>query len=251
MIMNRIATLTNQSFAISAAQHPFQSPVVSTLTRRRLQHADETFPPYARFAPVHYEPGYAYPLLVWLHDRAGNEHQIRRIMPHISMRNFVAVAPRGTVASRRRQGAFDWQQSGDSIEEAEARVMHCIDGAKARYHINCKRVFIMGSGNGGTMAMRIAWTHPERFAGVATLGGRLPTRFCPLRRIHELRGLPCLIAAARQSGNYPEAEVCRDLRLMHSAGCTVSLRQYPGCDGLTTRMLSDLNRWIMDLVCGG
>jgi hypothetical protein len=37
---------------------------------------------------------------------------------------------------------------------------------------------------------------------------------------------------------------------MHAAGCTVALRQYPGGDDLTTGMLSDLNHWLMELVCG-
>jgi hypothetical protein len=40
------------------------------------------------------------------------------------------------------------------------------------------------------------------------------------------------------------------LRLLHSAGCTVALRQYPGCDEVTTDMLADMDRWLMDLVCG-
>jgi hypothetical protein len=41
------------------------------------------------------------------------------------------------------------------------------------------------------------------------------------------------------------------LRLLHSAGCTVALRQYPGGDELTTGMLADINRWMMERVCGG
>ena len=34
-----------------------------------------------------------------------------------------------------------------------------------------------------------------------------------------------------------------------AAGCTVALRQYPCGDDLTTTMLADLNRWIMEVVC--
>jgi phospholipase/carboxylesterase len=41
------------------------------------------------------------------------------------------------------------------------------------------------------------------------------------------------------------------LRLLHVAGCTVALRQYPGGDNLTSNMLSDLDRWVMELVCSG
>jgi phospholipase/carboxylesterase len=71
----------------------------------------------------------------------------------------------------------------------------------------------------------------------------------PLRRVNELRRVPCLLTTSRDSQFYPAAQVCRDLRLLHVAGCTVALRQYPGDDSLTSNMLSDLDRWLMELVC--
>ena len=36
---------------------------------------------HSLFAPLKYEPGYAYPLLVWLHGLHGDERQLLRIMP--------------------------------------------------------------------------------------------------------------------------------------------------------------------------
>jgi phospholipase/carboxylesterase len=62
--------------------------------------------------------------------------------------------------------------------------------------------------------------------------------------------VPCFLATARLSRCYPEQQVCRDLRLLHAAGCMVALRHYPCGDELTTAMLSDLDRWLMDQVCG-
>ena len=46
------------------------------------------------FVPLHYEPNYAYPLIVWLHGAQDDERQLKRVMPFISLRNYVAVAPR-------------------------------------------------------------------------------------------------------------------------------------------------------------
>ena len=54
---------------------------------------------HASFAPQHYESGYSYPLLVWLHGPGCDERQLLRIMPQISMRNYVAIAPRGLLVS--------------------------------------------------------------------------------------------------------------------------------------------------------
>jgi phospholipase/carboxylesterase len=206
--------------------------------------------PYATFSPIHYEDGYAYPLIIWLHGAAGNEQQLRRVIPTISMRNYVAIAPRGTESHRRVSTSFSWQQTDAGIEEAEARVFDCLSIATGRFNVHTERVFLAGVGCGGTMAVRLAWSHPEKFAGAASFGGPLPTRNRPLRKLNSLRHLPCFLATGRKSGEYPEVEVCRDLRLLHSAGCTVALRQYPCGDDLTTAMLADLNRWLMELVTG-
>jgi phospholipase/carboxylesterase len=247
--MNRLTQFAEKSLIGQPFGGQVGTQPTSTLARRttqRLWSRDET--PFATFAPLNYEPGYAYPLIVWLHDRGGNEHHLRRVMPHVSMRNFVAVAPRGTV--RRRSGGFRWRQDVENIEAAETRIFDSIAEASGRFNVHAKRVFLAGCGCGGTMAVRIAWRNPERFAGVVTMGGPLPTNGSPLRRVNELRRVPCMVAMSRSSLHYPEDQVCRDLRLMHSAGCSVALRQYPGNEDLTTSMLSDLNVWAMELVCG-
>lgn len=198
---------------------------------------------------MHYEPGYAYPLVIWLHGAWGDEGQLRQVMPKISLRNYVAIAPRGTCAVYAERVSYCWRQTSDAVEAAETYVFDCIEIARGRFNIHPDRVFLAGVGCGGTMALRIAWEHPSRFAGVATFGGSLPTRDRPLRNVNALRQLPCFVAAGRTSRDYPEAAVCRDLRLLHAAGCTVALRQYPCGDELTTTMLADLNRWMMDIVC--
>ena len=45
------------------------------------------------FVPLHYEPNYAYPLLVWLHGPGESHSALKQVMPHVSMRNYVGVAP--------------------------------------------------------------------------------------------------------------------------------------------------------------
>jgi len=79
------------------------------------------------FAPIHYEQSYSYPLIVWLHGHASNEQELREVMPLISVRNYIAVAPRGTLQTEDRRGAFEWEQSSRSIAEAYERVQHCVE----------------------------------------------------------------------------------------------------------------------------
>jgi phospholipase/carboxylesterase len=188
---------------------------------------------------------------VWLHSTASSERELPHVMPHVSMRNYVAVAPRGSSTSARLNNKYSWRQTHEDIERAEAGIAECIATALRSFHIHADRVFLAGCGGGGTMALRLAWNDPGRFAGVVSINGPVPTRWRPLHRVKEARRLPCLLASSRDNRCYPADQVCRDLRLLHAAGCTVALRQYPGADDLTSGMLTDMNRWLMDLVCGG
>lgn len=199
------------------------------------------------FTPLHYEANYAYPLIVWLHGPADDERQLRRIMPLVSMRNYVGVAPRGTLGDPITPG-YGWSQSDDHILLAEHRVLAAIDAARQRFNISDGRIYLAGFDCGGSMALRFALNHPQLVAGVISLGGAFPRGRNPLGRLLEVRRLQVLLATGRESNNYAPDTVCEDLRLCYAAGMTISLRQYPCADELTTQMLSDTDRWIMEQV---
>ncbi|HEX3998338.1 MAG TPA: alpha/beta hydrolase-fold protein [Pirellulales bacterium] len=234
--------------------------------------------PYSLFAPLHYEPNYAYPLLVWLHGPGHDEQQLRRIMPSISLRNYVAVAPRGTIVAPNGAAAIapgkiatvatatisdasasvdaasaaghGWRQTEGHIQAAELRVMECLDAAAEKFHVAPDRCFLAGYGSGGTMAFRIALRNPQCFAGVLSLSGPFPSGRSPLAQLHDVRRLEVFIACCRAGSLYPTETVCHDLRLLHTAGMSVVLREYPGDDALTPQMLADMDRWLMEQVTG-
>jgi phospholipase/carboxylesterase len=201
------------------------------------------------FAPLHYEPGYAYPLLVWLHGRGADESQLLRIMPQISIRNYLAVAPRGprlSSADGLDGASYGWEQSADHIPRAEQRAFDAIETARRRFHVARQRVFLAGFDCGGTMAFRVAMNHPGRFAGVLSLCGAFPSGSTPFGNLLQARRLPLFLACGRDSREYASAEVCQNLRMFHAAGLSVTLRQYPCGQQLVPQMLADLNRWVME-----
>jgi len=225
-------------------------PAASVAAARCVALAGEA--PCALFSPVHYEPNYSYPLIVWLHGPRDDERQLARIMPLVSMRNYLAVGPRGTQAlgeSGAKRG-FAWSQDSDQIEVAEQQVLPSIRSARGRFYVAASRVYLAGFQCGGTMALRIGVANPERFAGVLSFGGAWPVGGAPLSRLREARKLPLVLATMRDSTRYPASRVCDDLRLLHSAGMSVNLRQYPCGDDLTTPMLADMDRWIMQQITG-
>lgn len=245
--MNRLATQANHPWQQLIPATP-ASGIGSALAERPIRPAVDT--PLATFLPLNYEPGYAYPLVVWLHDSEGSERHLPQVMQHLSTQNFVAVAPRGTHECRQAVRGFRWVQQPVAIAEADRAVTEAVDFAKQQFHIHSDRVFLVGHGTGGSMALRLAAQRPERFAGAASLNGELPRRHALLRNMDDFRKVPLFVATTRDSTTYPEQHVCSDLRLLHSAGCNVALRQYPGDDELTTVMLADINRWMMQRVCG-
>lgn len=206
---------------------------------------------HALFAPLHYTPGYAYPLIVWLHGRGSDERQLQRIMPMVSMQNFLAAAPRGVRLAEESPAEREycgWPQADRDAEQAEQRIFDCIELTRRKFNVHTQRIFLAGFDGGGTMALRLALSQPNHFAGVLSLCGAFPTGGTPLGNLAAARRLGVFLATGRGSQQYPAAQVCDDLRLLHTAGLSVTLRQYPCGHELLPQMLADINRWIMEQI---
>jgi phospholipase/carboxylesterase len=232
----------------------FDQPASTTLIHQaqvqqaRVHPPRKSREPFSFFAPIHYEENYAYPLLIWLHSGGGDERQLARVMPLVSMRNYVGLAVRGPVAGDLR--GYCWPQTAEAIAAAEQRIIEGVEQACEKYHIHNRRIFLAGYQSGGTMAYRVALRNPQRFAAAVSIGGAFPQGERPLARVTQLRKFPLLLAHCRDSQDYPLDRVCQELQLFHSAGLAVTLRQYPCDDELTTQMLHDLDVWIMEHVTG-
>ena len=187
------------------------------------------------FMPLGHEPGYDYPLLVWLSDatEVAKPFDLGRVMTRVSLRNHVAVQP---VAA-----------AGEDLEDA---VWRSIDRVCERVAIHRRRIFLVGQGSGGTEAFRIACRHPGEFAGVASLGGPFPLDEGLFARLAEVRRLPMLLCCQRASVVSRAVHTDRMLRLFHAAGAALAMRIYPGRNDLSRAALADVNRWVMDEVCG-
>ena len=222
--------------------------------------------PHILFSPVRYEPNYAYPLLIWLHGTGEDERQLTRIMPVISMRNYVAVAPRGLAIEKqtplpthpspaldisvsailqRPKEQYDWVLSENHLAMIEQRIFDCIAIAQERCNIANNRIFIAGFGTGGTAALKLATLYPECFSGAAMFGGEIPAAI-PVFPTWQMTQPPSVLLGTDTSGH---DHVCRVMELFYSAGLTADVREYADTQHLTSVMLKDLNRWMMQIVC--
>jgi phospholipase/carboxylesterase len=219
---------------------------------------------YATFAPLHYERGYAYPLLVWLHGpgKAGESH-LKRVVPGLSLRNYVAVAPRGitvpvTGALDPTETHFSWEQTPQAIMDSEEIISTAIEAVMRRFHIAPEHVFLAGYAEGGTMALRLAMEHPDQFAGAASICGEFPWSYRPCRQWNDVRRFPLFLTRGKDeepdsvnASSLSESRK-RDEELVWSMGMmNVMIQEYEGGQTIAPAMLSDLNHWLMANVTNG
>lgn len=219
-------------------------PLTTEFIRAELGHTDLAS---SYFLPLHYESRHAYPLLVWLHGADQDIHQLNSVMPWISEQNYIGLSI-GSPNRLSESAASVWRQSCESIEQTSNLITAAIDCASQRFSIHPDRVFIAGHDIGGTMAFRVAFQSPERFAGVASFNGSLPSNLTPLLNWRMCRHLPLFWAHGRHSTEFPETNLCYQLKLLYTAGFDVNLRQYPCHDTVCEQAYRDSNTWIMEQI---
>lgn len=186
--------------------------------------------------PDGYEPNYAYPLLVWMHDGGGAEHEIHRVLPAISDRNFVGLGVRG---EKPRATGYDWHAGPTAARKRASRVAVAVRDLRRHYNLHTERVILAGRGTGADAAARTFFARPEWFGGLVALGPTgtfLPT--APADSV--LEGKPVLIDAPPASGG---SFVDR----LSDLGMFVTRCAVPS-DPLG--MLRQINRWLLADVCG-
>ena len=230
-----------------------------------------------RFVPQRYEPNYAYPLLVLLHGRGGDEQQLIRLMPAMSWRNYIGLGLQGpeSVAKQGRSIGHGWGPAfarpdrlpapfgpslpdseifrrrlrgdlADPVDAVEDGLMAGVRDTMRALHVHSERIFLVGVGEGAAVAYRLGLSHPERFAGVVALNGWLPRGFRPLGRLKECRSLRILVVHGEWNARAPIARARRDVASLRAGGLNVAFHAYPCAHRLTSPMLSDVDTWLIN-----
>jgi hypothetical protein len=85
---------------------------------------------------------------------------------------------------------------------------------------------------------------------VVSLGGPFPLDKGLFARLHEIRRLPMLLCCHGNASAAAVRHTDRTLRLFHAAGAALAMRIYSGRQQLSQSILGDVNRWLMDEICG-
>lgn len=200
------------------------------------------------YLPEHYEAGYAYPLIVWFHGDGASENELHRVMPMISDRNYIGVALRGDVTSA---NGCSWSADAANSPELMNDVRLIATALRRQYHIHSERIYLAGFGSGATTAVKLMLNKPEWFGGVISFSGEMPSTDAPMARADELKDKRVLLATNLSASKTGVGDVVAAGRMLYSVGMKVGTRVYQDSATVpTTKMLRDLDSWLMDDICG-
>ncbi|MCA9116704.1 MAG: hypothetical protein KDA79_16600 [Planctomycetaceae bacterium] len=199
--------------------------------------------------PRAYEPGYAYPLLIWLHGEGRTESELERIMPQMTDRNFFGLGFRGNAsAATLLPGGRTWQTDDSSVEDFCSQLHDVVCQLRQEYHIHSERIFIGGFGTGAEMALSALLTRPEWFAGGVALGGMLPDGYSVASSYDALRHKRVLLGTGARDSRTSAESIQATSQLLNCTGVSVTSRIWRGGHELTTEMLNDINQWVMESI---
>lgn len=222
------------------------SAVEESAQERRFEFGPETTAaPSGSYIPEYYEPNYAYPLLIWLHDEGGSERDLLSIMPDISTRNYFGLSLRGPLGSSNSKNGYRWSQEHEDVVAIENEIHEEVRQLRRTYHLHTERVFVGGLGQGATLALQLGLHRPEWFAGVVSIGGEFPSMDKPLAKYRFLQGKRTLLAADHTENQNGNDETLKLGTLLHTAGMTVCTRHYDAGVKLQRDILLDIDRWMM------
>ncbi len=112
--------------------------------------------------PPEYHHGRAYPVLIVL-THAGNEAEamVGQLMTESEKNGYIVIAPEWT--NQFGKGGWEWKG------EDHVYVTAALRDAVRHFTVDNDRVFLCGAADGANMAMDIAVSHPDLFAGVVPM----------------------------------------------------------------------------------
>jgi len=227
-----------------------QLPSVANPTTPAAKDWQSPLPAADLFVPANYEANYPYPLIVWLNGGLNRPEAFHECMQSMSPQNYFGISFRRTSPVCEQTSSDDGDHSSVAIAEIESELYQTVCQLRREFHIHSERIVLAGFDRGATLALWLMLRRPEWFAGAFALGGHFPKMKLPLARFRDLRGKQVLIATGSRSRQVSVEETIRSGRLLHAAGMNVSSRVYQTGHEVTASMLTDINCWLMQELCG-
>ncbi|WP_339736057.1 hypothetical protein [uncultured Gimesia sp.] len=202
----------------------------------------------ALFRPEHYEPGYAYPLVIWLHPDGDSEHALHEIMPQISTRNYLGLSFRApAINPKAPEKGYYWPDSHLFVKQFANQLQQTVQELTKVLHIHEQRIYLAGTGTGCSVATKLLLQMPHYFAGAALFKGRFgKTDF---QNVSSVKLKNKRILLDHSLANAPDDPVSASLvaRMWQSTGVQMqSVNSLKAELSHESELMAALNRWIME-----
>jgi phospholipase/carboxylesterase len=205
-----------------------------------------------RIAPRAPSPGKP-PLLILLHGRGTDEHDLAPLADHFDPRFDVRSVRAPFSMGPGRNIFFDFAVAADgarsinTAQEASSRqaLLKFIDEAVAADGADPTRVYLAGFSQGGIMALSIALTNPQRIAGAVSMSGRLLPELDSQRASPEsLRGLPLLVVHGTRDQVMPIEQGHATQEQLSKLPVALTYREFPMVHEISRDSLATVASWL-------
>ena len=187
------------------------------------------------YIPSNYEPGYAYPLIVWLTGPECSQHKSLSHVTQMSPQNYVGLAVNGCLLPTADSS------SGASfvtrLADIENRIVSAVRTFRDSVNVHADRVFLAGVGASATSALMVALHQAEWFAGGISFGGEFPSAARLLAHRREVSGRRFWLAATTA-------------RELVALGADVTTHLEESEQPVSRDMLRTLDEWILTGILG-
>lgn len=200
------------------------------------------------FRPEHYEPGYAYPLVIWLHADGESEHDLHRVMPQISLRNYLGLSFRApAIDPAHPTNGYHWPNSNLYAKQFAQTIHETVLELKKVFNIHDRRIYLVGTGAGCSIATKLMLAAPQLFMGAALLNGRFNKTDFQITTSGDLTGKRVLVDHRITNDTDSSISPPWVTRMWESTGAeTRTVNSLKAEMTEESELLVALDRWIME-----
>jgi phospholipase/carboxylesterase len=190
------------------------------------------------------------PLVVLLHGRGSNEHDIIALADNLPDR-FAYAAVRAPIAEGGGYAWFANRGIGRPVAESLADTMGWFGTWLDDVAPTGRPVVLVGFSGGAAFAGGLLLDHPTRYAGAAILSGTLPFDAGVPTTAGRLDRVRVLVAHGDADNVIPRDLLERTWQYLHdgSGAAVVGVRD-PGGHGISAGVLAKLNDWLSAVLAG-
>jgi phospholipase/carboxylesterase len=201
-------------------------------------------------APMSKDPASPHPLLVLLHGRGADEHDLLRVVPP-TVPDFFVVSVRAPY--RFPYGGYTWfdlenieDPNPDQLIESVGLLSKFLDEIRKVHGVDPDNIFLFGFSMGAIMALEVALRGSVRVTGVVAHSGCIARAEPIPHRSDPLHSPSIFIAHGTHDPVVPVWLARQSHEFLRQANLRVQYREYPIQHTISEESLRDASLWLLD-----